>query len=895
MSIFRVVLFVLGIVLAVNATSQEIHYYDRITDPRAITRLDNIDNEPVRIVSKVGWPQGPRDPIDGFHILAQDTGAGIITHIWTQLHNQEDSNTFFRIHIDDSLVAQGHLYSFFKQSNGAFRAPFDSLCSGAQVCDIQMPYKSNFRITYYADWSVCCLFWAVEYKRLKDSSLIESFRNPPSDKYMKELAVAEKRYSTKGSIWNDNDSKSIHISKNLSAGETLILCDLATSGVIDTAVLRKLRLVVFWDGSPYPSIDVPLPDFFGAGAGLRNINSYWQYTTKSGEFTSYLPMPFAKHAKIVLVNTSHFDIPVLADVVYHEEFVDRSVTGYLHAQFNVSLPAKFGIAHPGATVYGRGRYVGVHMGFPSYRAPYFLEGDPIFEIDHKPEYLIRYTGMEDYLNGGYFFEDGGFSLPFAGCPDLWHSAYRWHVLDPYDFHNYMSVRFEHGFRNDYQTDFRTVVFYYKQWTPFWVSGDSVRTGEMLTVGGAGYAPNQEIAAKIGVTPFFTTNANAKGEFVSVVPVPSIAPGEYDISINGLSMPEAFTILTDPVLKIIRDSVPYLYRYKEQIHLRGIGFSSGTKVSLYIDTTLIIPSITIDSNYLFDVYTMTPWLPDGSYAVTARTEDGKLVICDSMIRITRTLQYEFENLYPPYYQQDDAWPNYLGYIADTNFSQHNTGYFWAKSAGKAIGFKFSTPVADTFDVSLFYGKGRRYGNYDIYIDSVYAGDIVGYYDTNYYYETVRSKALHAGTWYFEKGTHTIEFRCTGTHPTSTEYLLDIDNMILTPVTTFKPIPGDSTLDTPNVVGNNGDVLIRAYPNPAAEGRINVSISSKQFQNSSAIVTLKLYDLFGNEKLSDLFYMQEKVEEIRELDISSLSGGSYFVSIVLNSNGQTKTYVVSVIII
>jgi hypothetical protein len=45
---------------------------------------------------------------------------------------------------------------------------------------------------------------------------------------MKELAVAEKRYSTKGSIWNDNDSKSIHISKNLSAGETLILCDLAT-------------------------------------------------------------------------------------------------------------------------------------------------------------------------------------------------------------------------------------------------------------------------------------------------------------------------------------------------------------------------------------------------------------------------------------------------------------------------------------------------------------------------------------------------------------------------------------------------------------------------------------------------------------------------------------------
>ena len=153
MKLLRVVLsavfYVLSAFVAVTK-AQEIHYYERLTDPRAITRLDNIDNEPVRVSAAVGWPKGERDPVDGFHVLAQDTGAGIITHIWTQLHRQEDSLTFFRIRVDDSLIAEGHLYSFFNQNNGAFRSPLDSICSGAQVCNLQIPYKRNFRITYYA-------------------------------------------------------------------------------------------------------------------------------------------------------------------------------------------------------------------------------------------------------------------------------------------------------------------------------------------------------------------------------------------------------------------------------------------------------------------------------------------------------------------------------------------------------------------------------------------------------------------------------------------------------------------------------------------------------------------------------------------------------------------------
>lgn len=907
MKLLRVVLPVVAFIAFVfpeTSRSQHINYYERLTDPRAITRLDNIDNEPVRIAAQVGWPQRPRDPIDGFHVLAEDTGAGIITHLWTQLHDQQDSLTFFRIRVDDSLVAEGHLYSFFKQNNGAFRAPLDSLCSGAQVCDLQIPYKRNFRVTYYADWNVCCLFWAVEYRRIQDSNRVESFRNPPSDSYMQQLKGAEARIHQTGSIWDNTNTKIIHTSKTLPARDTLVLAEIDGSGfiqtlrilpsIIDSAILRKIRLAMYWDGSPYPSVEVPFSDFFGAGAGLRNISSFYQYVTKAGEFTSYFPMPFEFKGKVVLINNSEFSPSILADVHYSEEPVDREKVGYFTARYNESTPTKFGVLHPAGSLLGRGKYIGIHMAFPGYNGTYFLEGDPIFAIDSSKDNAIRYTGMEDYFNGGYFFEDGGFSLPFAGCPDRWYSTYRFHVLAPYDFHRSFDLKLEHGYWNDFQVNFRTVAFFYKQWTPFWVERDSIRVGEKFAVGGSGYAPNEVITAKLGSNILFTLNADSKGAFSTVIDVPSLASTGYMMSINGVIRPEPVTILKNPVLTIIRDSIPYVYRYSERIHVRGVGFPEGSTISLSIDTMLIATGIIPDSNYRFDLWVNIPWLPEGKYKVSARINGGGLIMTDSSFRISRTLRYEFEDMYPPYYQTDDAWPGYLGYIADTTFSQHNTGYFGAKSSGKRLGLRFTVPVSDTFDVSYYHGIGRRYGNFDVLIDSVLSAKIVGYLDTNYYYETRRSPKLLGSRMFLAKGKHTIELVCTGTHPKSTEYLLEMDNMILTPTTEYRPFPPDTTLDTPTVTDAQKGIVVQMYPNPVTNGTLMLKFSNGSNSPMNATVMMRICDVLGIERLAETFYIPGRDIETRGIPVSGLPPGTYFCLLTIKNEGKEETTISSFII-
>ncbi len=903
MKLLRVVLPVLlyaFVSFVEMANAQELDYYERITDPLAITRLDNIDNEPIRISAAVGWPKGARDPIDGFHVLAQDTGAGIITHLWTHLYQQQDSLTFFRIRVDDSLVAEGHLYSFFKQNNGAFRAPLDSVCSGAQVCDLQIPYKRNFRVTYYADWNVCCLLWAVEYRRIQDSNRVESFRNPPSTTYMQQLQSAEARLHQTGTIWDNTNTKTINISETLPANDTLVLANIDGSGIIkmlnilpsiiDSAILRKITLAMYWDGSPYPSVEVPLPDFFGAGAGLRNINSFYQYVTKGGEFTSYFPMPFAFKGKIVLINHSVFTPSILAEVTYSEEQVDRGKVGYFKTLYNESTPTKFGVLHPGGALLGRGKYIGIHMAFPEYNGAYFLKGDPMFTIDSNLDNYIRYTGMEEYFNGGNFFEDGGFSLPFTGCPDRWYSMYRFHVLAPYDFHKSFDLKLEHGYRNDFQVNFRTVGFFYKQWTPFWVSRDSVRVGEKFAVGGTGYMPNEVITAKLGSSTFITMNADSKGLFSTIVDIPSLTNARYMMSINGVVRPEPITVLKNPVLTIIRDSIPYVYRYSERIHVRGGGYPSGSTISLYIDTALIATGIKPDSNYRFDLWANIPWLPEGKYKVSARINGSGLITSDSSFQISRILQYEFEDMYPPHYQTDDAWPRYLGLIADTSFSQHNTGFFWAKKPGKRLGFHFIVPVSDTFDISYYHGIGRRYGNFDVFIDSILSTKIVGFDD----YDIRRSSKLSGSRVFLAKGKHTIEFVCTGTHPTSTEYLLDIDNMILTPTTPYRPFPPDTTLDTPTVIEGINGFIVQTYPNPVRNGVLMLQLSTTGGVPMNTTVVMRICDVLGSERHIQTFYIPDRNQETRGVNVSGLPPGTYFCIITFKNEGKEETSVSSFII-
>jgi hypothetical protein len=105
--------------------SQIINPYSRIVDPRGLARLNDGISEPLRYATLHGLPK-ERDLSDSSFIIAQDTGAGIICHIWMTTDSSQES-PYLKIYIDGKLVISSSFSSFFKKRHGSIRPPFDTV------------------------------------------------------------------------------------------------------------------------------------------------------------------------------------------------------------------------------------------------------------------------------------------------------------------------------------------------------------------------------------------------------------------------------------------------------------------------------------------------------------------------------------------------------------------------------------------------------------------------------------------------------------------------------------------------------------------------------------------------------------------------------------------------
>jgi hypothetical protein len=123
-----------------------------------------------------------------------------------------------------------------------------------------------------------------------------------------------KDYRAFRSSSNNPDPESNDDSKRPIPGETIVLANLQGPGMVTHIWLtvaaneygwpRLLRLRVYYDGSPTPSVDAPVGDFFGVGHGFeRDINSLMIRDSSSGRSrNSYWPMPFRRACRIAITN-----------------------------------------------------------------------------------------------------------------------------------------------------------------------------------------------------------------------------------------------------------------------------------------------------------------------------------------------------------------------------------------------------------------------------------------------------------------------------------------------------------------------------------------------------------------------------------------------------------------
>lgn len=295
---------------------------------------------------------------------------------------------------------------------------------------------------------IWCLLWSFLSQA---QSLYEMPVNPQS-----RLSSFENPNGVKGNGGKTNKTAKGNAFEFMEPGETKNLLDIKGEGTIQriwltidhsALKLRSLRLQFFWDGSSKPAVDVPLGDFFVYNLGKQVAFETALFSSGEGRsYNCYIPMPFKKAAKVLLINEGKERVKLYYDIDFLLHKLQSNAL-YFHAYWNRQQSAQLGddyILLP--KVEGKGRFLGISVGLntdTSYSKSWWGEGEVKMYLDGDSKYpTINGTGAEDYIGSAWGL--GTFVNQYQGCTIANDSTgqfcfYRWHIPDAIYFNKDIRV------------------------------------------------------------------------------------------------------------------------------------------------------------------------------------------------------------------------------------------------------------------------------------------------------------------------------------------------------------------------------------------------------------------------------------------------------------------------
>jgi hypothetical protein len=260
--------------------------------------------------------------------------------------------------------------------------------------------------------------------------------------------------AAKGAGGAENKGAKGHPAEEFRPGETKTLLDVGGAGMVNRiwltisdrspGVLRGIRIEMFWDGAKKPAVSAPLGDFFGLALGRRLPFENALFADPEGRsFNCFIPMPYRRGARIVLVNESAKQVTLFYDVNIQTVKAHAADVLYFHAYWNRTPMAELGQDFEILPrVQGRGRYLGTNIGWithPLYERSWWGEGEVKIYLDgDRGLPTLNGTGTEDYI--GTAWGQGVFAHQYQGCLVADEKArqwafYRYHIPDPVYFHS----------------------------------------------------------------------------------------------------------------------------------------------------------------------------------------------------------------------------------------------------------------------------------------------------------------------------------------------------------------------------------------------------------------------------------------------------------------------------
>ncbi|RYG35450.1 DUF2961 domain-containing protein, partial [bacterium] len=295
------------------------------------------------------------------------------------------------------------------------------------------------------------------------------------------------------------------------AGATYAMAEIEGAGVVthiwitlssaDPLARRNIVLRMFWDGQEHPSVESPIGDFFGQGWAMKyEFSSTPLAAAPAGgnALVCYWPMPFAKGARIEVVNQSELAIDHLYYYVDYEERDEiPEDLGRFHASYRQETTqpesasgdvenewSVFGefAKNPSdehnyvfAEMEGKGHFAGVNYYINCPSPMWYGEGDDMFMVDGEAwPGSAHGTGTEDYFNQSWC-PDTLFYHPYFGtarAPGRSNDSprfgwlgrthvYRYHLEDPIRFKESLRASIEHGHANNLTLELASVAYWYQ--------------------------------------------------------------------------------------------------------------------------------------------------------------------------------------------------------------------------------------------------------------------------------------------------------------------------------------------------------------------------------------------------------------------------------------------------
>jgi len=453
-------------------------------------------------------------------VVFDERGPGALTRIWlTTGYGTStciDPQTRLRFYLDDAGVPTLDLAlsALFDGSTLPFTAPLvadHSASSGGYVSRVPITYGSSLRVALSNaenggvnpcnpnDPSRRLLWFQFQYHTVAHATPVPDFIAGRDEQAWRAFLG-----NAGGDPWNGMLAPETAAS-TLAPAATLILATHAGPGWLRGIRLQlpddarsKVSLRVAIDGGI--ASDMPLADFFASAIGTTSpAHAVLVGIDADGWLYAWFPMPFERHIQVYLVA----DSTLPASVVIHSalSFDDSAVpeeSGRFHAALtdtcvdsgDVSLYADRGAGKliGVAARYQAGSYVEA-----SPRG--FLEGDERAYIDDATAPAWYGTGVEDFFDGGFYFDKGSYAAALSAATQVEAAAmpystsvYRLLLTDPIVYASALRLTQEAGSAADDARPMcvRSVAYAYRRTQPLAVGYARFEIGDTAAAVAHGY-------------------------------------------------------------------------------------------------------------------------------------------------------------------------------------------------------------------------------------------------------------------------------------------------------------------------------------------------------------------------------------------------------------------------